>query len=512
MPTKSKRIVCPVEIRDVALEELQTRCTVDPVCGCWIKNGKPNPKGYCTVSLLGLRGLWHRVAYAIANGECPENCLIDHKCRTRSCGNPEHLLATDSYGNMAAMVARGSHWHAVKPESVPKGRYHYASKFTDEQVLSIWKRLDAVESRSSLSKEFNVPVKTIDKFAWRHNHRYLLSDYEKTQWPPAKKTPQKTTFKGPYYGIPTSGNRKQFFSRLVHLSNGCSVLRKTVNDHSPAMFFSIGGRTTSPHQAAWIIENGPIPDGLIIRHTCNEGHNGCCNINHLVLGTHKDNSRDLLVAGHCKQLKLSPSMVLELFQLFATGKFTSIELADRFQVSFTVVCKTLNRQSHKQVPVPDNVALLVRNVLAKRNSRKGDDSPVATITTDQAVSINKLWLTTSKSQSEIGAMFGVSQKLVNRITTGARWHHIHPSVEPSLYTECHPIVIRGQTKLSNDQVVSLNTEWLGGDIRQSALARKYNVSTTMVCNIVNGKMFRTLHPLTAPHLYPSTPSTSICDS
>lgn len=43
---------------------------------------------------------------------------------------------------------------------------------------------------------------------------------------------------------------------------------------------------------AWELHNGPIPDGKIVRHRCDNGHIRCVNPAHLELGTQADNIRD----------------------------------------------------------------------------------------------------------------------------------------------------------------------------------------------------------------------------
>lgn len=52
----------------------------------------------------------------------------------------------------------------------------------------------------------------------------------------------------------------------------------------------------------WVFFNGPRPLGRTnhLRHLCNRGHMGCCNIAHLKMGTAKENTRDSILAGtHC---------------------------------------------------------------------------------------------------------------------------------------------------------------------------------------------------------------------
>lgn len=44
------------------------------------------------------------------------------------------------------------------------------------------------------------------------------------------------------------------------------------------------------HRSAWTLINGEIPKGMYICHKCD--NRACCNVNHLFLGTHKDNMQD----------------------------------------------------------------------------------------------------------------------------------------------------------------------------------------------------------------------------
>lgn len=55
------------------------------------------------------------------------------------------------------------------------------------------------------------------------------------------------------------------------------------------------GRKWNAHRLSWVVHNGDVPDGSVIRHKCD--NRKCVNPEHLDIGTQADNVRDMWERG-----------------------------------------------------------------------------------------------------------------------------------------------------------------------------------------------------------------------
>lgn len=121
---------------------------------------------------------------------------------------------------------------------------------------------------------------------------------------------------------------------------------------------SVGGTVRTVHRVSYELHHGAITEGALVMHQCDNRR--CWNPEHLMLGSHADNARDMASKGRCS-----------------------------FQ---------------KQKPAP----------------LKGERNGQSKLTADEVAEIRQLVLD-GFSQESIARVYGVRQNMVSRIHTGASW-------------------------------------------------------------------------------------------
>lgn len=115
--------------------------------------------------------------------------------------------------------------------------------------------------------------------------------------------------------------------------------------------FGINGKTQLTHRVSWVLSNGPIPDGLLVCHHCDNP--SCVNPGHLFLGTDKDNIQDALKKGRLNyqerrgekhgQSKLTEKQVLEIRDEYSRGN-SSLFLGEKYNVHSTTILRIIHRE------------------------------------------------------------------------------------------------------------------------------------------------------------------------
>jgi hypothetical protein len=129
---------------------------------------------------------------------------------------------------------------------------------------------------------------------------------------------------------------KEMFDRKVIKRDGCWGWRNPAGS-SGYGYLGPNGYVVNAHRLSWIIHNGPIPENLWVLHKCNNPI--CSNPDHLYLGTPKDNTRDMILAGRSnrnmqssKNAKLTLEQAKEIKILLATTDLSQYEIAKKFNV------------------------------------------------------------------------------------------------------------------------------------------------------------------------------------
>ena len=107
--------------------------------------------------------------------------------------------------------------------------------------------------------------------------------------------------------------------------------------------FRINGQQKRAHRFAWEITHGPIPDGLLVCHECDNPP--CCNPSHLFLGTVSDNTQDAANKGRLYDAsgsrnghaKLSEENVRDIRRMLAIDGRSTHDVAVLFNVSTATV-------------------------------------------------------------------------------------------------------------------------------------------------------------------------------
>ena len=123
-------------------------------------------------------------------------------------------------------------------------------------------------------------------------------------------------------------------------------------DHTGYGRFYYDYTTDRAHRASWEIHNGAIPEGMLVRHKCDNPP--CANPEHLELGTEADNAKDAvkrrrtLTGERNTFAKLTDQAVIDIRAAIQAGD-TVKDVAARYGCTVRNVRNVANRVTWKHV-------------------------------------------------------------------------------------------------------------------------------------------------------------------
>lgn len=145
----------------------------------------------------------------------------------------------------------------------------------------------------------------------------------------------------------------QIFSNITVMPSGCWEWNLRRRDKGYGQV-KVDGQMRDSHIVAHWLRNGPVPEGLLVCHHCDNPP--CCNPEHLFVGTHQDNCDDKMKKGRhqrlrgeqCGTAKLTEEQVREIRRLRALG-MTNIAIGDRFGMSNQMISYICLRRNWSHV-------------------------------------------------------------------------------------------------------------------------------------------------------------------
>lgn len=121
------------------------------------------------------------------------------------------------------------------------------------------------------------------------------------------------------------------------------------NDGRYGRYYYCDAECVRSSRLAYILTNDSIPEGLEVCHSCDTPK--CCNPSHLFAGTHQDNMTDMVNKGRTNAPKgkrqhlarLDEEKVIEIRQMYKTGKYSHLKLAHLFGVSEATIRQVVTR-------------------------------------------------------------------------------------------------------------------------------------------------------------------------
>lgn len=200
--------------------------------------------------------------------------------------------------------------------------------------------------------------------------------------------------------------KKRLLTKIRKTKKRCWLWTKS-KDPGGYGHLMINTKLKQAHRVSYEIHKGPIPQGMLVCHTCDVRR--CINPDHLFLGTHKENSQDAVKKGRIKNnsAKLTTIKVTEIRELYETGEWTHRSLGIKFGVVKSCIWDVLNYNHW----IPKNGIPNIENRFTRRR--------LSFIDVEQ---IREKYKTGKFTQDAIAKQYNVSQTCIWEIVTFRTWN------------------------------------------------------------------------------------------
>jgi len=130
--------------------------------------------------------------------------------------------------------------------------------------------------------------------------------------------------------------------------NGCHICISHKFDSNGYPRIRRNGKSMLMSRYIYEQQNGKIPDGLLIRHKCDNPN--CINVNHLEIGNFHDNMQDMADRGrmYMPTAKLREEQI-RLIRIRIKEGYSDSKIAEEFNVSDTTIFNIRHKKSWKSV-------------------------------------------------------------------------------------------------------------------------------------------------------------------
>ena len=180
---------------------------------------------------------------------------------------------------------------------------------------------------------------------------------------------------------------ERFWSKVAKTDDGCWLWTAGGTKAGYGLFHPSTVKVYA-HRYSYVLANGPIPEGMVVRHDCDTPR--CVNPAHLRLGTNADNVRDRVQRGRTTR-KGAPS-----------GS----------------TCRRGHERNEANVYRRPDGKISCRVCRVDRDRARGL-KPANRLSDDEARTVAAMYTSGAGSQREVGAMFGITASGVSRVLARA---------------------------------------------------------------------------------------------